>query len=866
MRRVAARWPWAPALALAALLALGGSSPASGTGEGAAPAPAPSAVLAELAQAVGGRGASRQPQRFAYLHELDSHLQEIAVSRLVAGEAAAALEAERQGATVSPAGDVSVDVYVQGDVARAADELRALGMQVVAVSDRAPQRMVEGFLPADALAQAAALAATRALITPFSRLASGSALSEGDAAIHGPQARAFGPNGAGVAVGIISDSINADGGLAASQAAGDLPADVQILSDMAGGTDEGRAMAEIVYDEAPALSRIVFASAAGGAAVKANTIDSLVASGVRVIADDTSYITEPFFQDDVIAQAVDRARAAGVAYFISAGNDGSQSWEGTYNGGSSHDFDPGAGIDTVQRVVTLPAGRTATFVLQWAEPWGGAVTNFALDVYRSNGGGALQYFGTVDTNNLTSGIPMEATSFSGGGTRTWGIAIRRTAGAGAPLLKYIAYTNGTPTSIEYATNSGAIGPDAASATGAFTVSASHFSTPTAPEPFSSRGPVVRRFAANGSPLAVPDVRQKPTLGGPDGVTTSLDDFSPFYGTSAAAPAVAGIAALMLSAKPALSVEALYAIMTNPVNALDCPAAGSPDIDCGAGFLLADRALGVALDSTPPVIAPVVSPAAPDGANGWYRAPVSVSWSVSDAESPVFSPAGCAAASPGEGTTALTCSAASAGGGTAVPLTIKRDATPPSRPVFTRIAARTYSPKTLPPASRVGCTATDPTSGVARCAITGYRSAPGRHTLTATATNNAGLTATATLAYKVVKPAAISRLALARGLTLAKVAQAGVPATVRVAAGATRIVAKLVARVPKAVGKGMRTIELAALSKRVPSGTAKLRITLPAKAKRRLLGLAEATLTVTVTASAKQAKTKLLQRSAVVPRA
>ena len=38
---------------------------------------------------------------------------------------------------------------------------------------------------------------------------------------------------------------------------------------------------------------------------------------------------------------------------------------------------------------------------------------------------------------------------------------------------------------------------------------------------------------------------------------------------------------------------------------------------------------------------MLSPAAPDGSNGWYREPVTVTWQVSDAESPVIGPAGCA---------------------------------------------------------------------------------------------------------------------------------------------------------------------------------------------------------------------------------
>ena len=84
---------------------------------------------------------------------------------------------------------------------------------------------------------------------------------------------------------------------------------------------------------------------------------------MSVIADDIGILNEPFFQDGIVAQAVDRAHAAGVAYFSAAGNDQRKAWEGTYSGGASEDFDPGAASDTMQSVGPLPAGRTVTFVL-----------------------------------------------------------------------------------------------------------------------------------------------------------------------------------------------------------------------------------------------------------------------------------------------------------------------------------------------------------------------------------------------------------------------------------------------------------------------------------------------------------------------
>ena len=88
-------------------------------------------------------------------------------------------------------------------------------------------------------------------------------------------------------------------------------------------------MAEIIFDTAPGIRHMLFTTGTGGAATRAAGIDNLVTAGAKVIADDTFQITEPFFQDGIVAQAVDRAKAAGVTYLVSAGNRARQSWEGT---------------------------------------------------------------------------------------------------------------------------------------------------------------------------------------------------------------------------------------------------------------------------------------------------------------------------------------------------------------------------------------------------------------------------------------------------------------------------------------------------------------------------------------------------------
>ena len=157
---------------------------------------------------------------------------------------------------------------------RAAGDLRALGMRVTAVSRRAPQRLVEGYLPAEAIAEAAALGSAKAIITPFLRVQHRQRLSQGDGAINGPEAARARPDGGrrgGRDHLRLDRSGHAGGGIADSVASGDLPSDTVALSNPqpASGTDEGRAMAEIVYDEAPGVSRIWFVTANGGPAAKA---------------------------------------------------------------------------------------------------------------------------------------------------------------------------------------------------------------------------------------------------------------------------------------------------------------------------------------------------------------------------------------------------------------------------------------------------------------------------------------------------------------------------------------------------------------------------------------------------------------------
>ena len=684
--------------------------------------------------------------------KLDSTLRSLVAGR----KAHRPLPSSRRlaGITLSPTGRVRAEIYVRGTSAAAADTLRAAGMEVVARTDRGPMPIVEGWVPVAAFDRLAAVRAVRAVMPVRAMTDAGSVQSEGDAAHHGPQARALGPTGTGVDVGVISDSINqVAGGILASQLVGDLPAQVNVLSDRTGGGDEGRAMAEIIYDEAPGLTRMTFA-AASGAADKVHAIDALVAQGVRVIADDIVDIDSPFFQDGAVSQAVDRARDHGVAYFASAGNRARQSYEAPSafppGEGVFHDFDPGPATDTVQTLKTVPPNGTLMLVLQWNEPWGHVGTDIDAELVHADGSPLPGAFnGTAD--NIASGVPEESAAWFNqtGGPVDVALRIKRSRGSGDPLLKDIIFA---PTFgvAEYATDSDTINPGAAAARGSMAVAAVPASGPLGvPEPFSSRGPVTRLFDAAGNELSTPEVRQKPDIAGADGVSTTVPGFRPFYGTSAATPSAAGVAALAISANPTMSLAELRAIMTNPANTYDCLPEGFPDPDCGYGFVFADAVVAQALDATPPEVTSTLWPAEPTGENGWWTGDVTATWRATDDGSPVAARTGCEQVSlVVDGTSTSSCEATSAGGTTSRSATLKRDATPPDAPNITGIDATAYEASTLPANTAVGCTSSDATSGLASCTVSPLDAAPGEHTITATARDIAGLTRTSTLTYAV----------------------------------------------------------------------------------------------------------------------
>lgn len=174
----------------------------------------------------------------------------------------------------------------------------------------------------------------------------------------------------------------------------------------------------------------------------------------------------------------------------------------------------------------------------------------------------------------------------------------------------------------------------------------------------------------------------------------------------------------------------------------------------AGNVVTDTTSGVDIDTTAPVISHTVNPSGPDGDNGWYTSDVAIDWTVEDALSGAGSATGCADTKLTADTTGvtLTCDAADLAGNTATQTTtlVQRDATAPEVTWDNGGPSNggAYYFGTVPAAP--GCSATDATSGLAGpCAVTGYGTGVGTHTLSASAVDNAGNRTTQTRTYTVL---------------------------------------------------------------------------------------------------------------------
>lgn len=346
-----------------------------------------------------------------------------------------------------------------------------------------------------------------------------------------------------------------------------------------------------------------------------------------MIVDDVTYLDEGAFQDGPIARAVNQVVAAGSIYVSAAANGGNLTFgtSGTWEGDFLSAGPVGGAIAAVGETGLLHNFRTAVspqaydsltaisdfITLKWSDPLAGSTSDYDLFVLDSTGTTVKGFSIAAQTGTQD---PVE---FVNEGTNC-GTA---TASGFSPAVGdriVVVLFNGLPRALRIDTNRGRLSLATAGSTfghnaGLNTIStaatywnSAHIGTrlftgaANPIETFSSDGPRKIFYTPNGTPITPGNflfatnggtTLQKPDLTAADGVTAKTPGFNPFFGTSAAAPHAAGIAALILQAKPAYTPAQVKTAMTS--GTVDNMAPGI-DRDSGYGIVMALPAVQHAL--------------------------------------------------------------------------------------------------------------------------------------------------------------------------------------------------------------------------------------------------------------------------------
>ncbi len=503
---------------------------------------------------------------------------------------------------------VTVDAVAAGSPSTLLADLNALGLKGGATAGN----LVSGQLPIAQIEAASQLPSLRGMQASYAHsrgrragtAADSVVISEADtshAAVSGR--KALGVDGSGEKICALSDSYDkgtnptdADGkpqDADADIAEGELPGtgnpdgNVDVLDDSESGSDEGRAMLQLIHDIAPG-AKLGFHTAFGGVADFAEGIRELADAGCTVIVDDVVFDIEPFYQDGPVSNAVnDVVNNDDVAYFSAAGNAGDNSYDapfrksgenGVINSDSErHDFDSSDATDTEQQI-TIEEGGSFRIKFQWTDPSaavsGSKGPDTDLDIALVDQSGTV--VASEQTDNISLGIPagtLEHTNETGS-PATYHLIIEKASGPDPDQIKYI-HLGEEYTIEEYDTTGPTIwghamaeGAEAVAAV-PFVYTSAYGSSTDLPylQNFSSRGGIQIRFDQDGNKLSSPEERPKPDLTGTDvsdntffGRDIEFRDADPhpnFPGTSAAAPNVAAVAALVREANPGYTATEVY---------------------------------------------------------------------------------------------------------------------------------------------------------------------------------------------------------------------------------------------------------------------------------------------------------------------
>jgi Subtilase family len=517
------------------------------------------------------------------------------------------------------AGRLHIDVSFDCTKAAPSAELVAAGMVLGTIVKIPPMCVVEGWVPVASIPALASLASVKKIDLPHYRTprhriplhtptpgavtsatsAIGSTTIDGNG-ITIMAADQFmtntGVSGAGSTVGIISDDVQS---IVVIQGRGELPT-VNIVKPSANPTthptftDEGTMMLEEVHAVAPAASLAFCGPETYTEYVGCAT--NLIAAGTTIVSDDVSW---PGF-DTMSAQSPETQAVQtllvsnpNVMLFTASANQQQNYWQGPYTpdnssgasytcNGQTDTYFENFGTTNIN-VWTLVGATSSLLTLAWADPFGANVSNFDLYVLNTTGAvvGCAPGAGSTDTFDafLQGAIPSPGTYYLVVGTPDASLRGKflKLMGTGDGAATFSLNTPGAPFSPQDF------------ATGVYTIGAVDGSDGVGMniEPFSNTGKIQLE-------LPTPSTLQAPIVAAPDGIyidtagTTYPNGL--FYGTSAASPNAAAVAALLRSTFPTLTPTATITAMETGATGIAAYGA-VPNGTIGYGRVNAIGALG-----------------------------------------------------------------------------------------------------------------------------------------------------------------------------------------------------------------------------------------------------------------------------------